>query len=422
MKDFAGSSITYFGLARERMENKYPRLVSVLLILTLVSMTGLAIFLISDLVSFASNPEHKGVLVGLDLKGPESGIASVAEGKEKSRNLVVLESEKQNNGNGTLIAGNYSPGMENSSSQINASLPSIQAAKGVATASKSSNSSSRNSVDEKSGNSPAKKHHSSSSTSSSSYSPSSSLLSSSSPAMSANNSTDMNNKSQEGTSSEIKAANVLAINETAESMPQTSQSMNSSQGNESEIESATVSSMNIPPVDAANSALTDSSNLSNEPNPTEIPASLPSDDISEFANPSKDTPVREPVAIIHFKTNVPPSQKSDQGLTGSGNSELSSNSGTNTDSEANADSQANAKSATADSRAAPQQDSIDAQDNSNSQAIGTESASSQESKGAVSSQDKKATDAQAEQTAKRNQMAESMRKKAEQMRAKASMN
>ena len=66
MKDFAGSSITYYGLAREIVMNKYPRLISVLMILALICMTGLAIFLISDLVSFASNPDHKGVFADLD--------------------------------------------------------------------------------------------------------------------------------------------------------------------------------------------------------------------------------------------------------------------------------------------------------------------------------------------------------------------
>ena len=136
MKDFAVSSITYYDLAREKVMNKYPRLISILMILTLICMTGLAIFLISDLVSFASNPDHKGVLVGLDFKGLENGIVSTTNGTQKS-----------------------SLALENLSRQtiINASSPSSKAANEVIAASKSSSSSS-----------PVKKHHSSSSSSSSS--------------------------------------------------------------------------------------------------------------------------------------------------------------------------------------------------------------------------------------------------------------
>ena len=78
--------MTYYGLAREKLVNKYPRLLSVLVILALICMTGLALFIISDLVSFASNPDHKGVSVGLDLKGPEKGIVPMTNGNEDSGN------------------------------------------------------------------------------------------------------------------------------------------------------------------------------------------------------------------------------------------------------------------------------------------------------------------------------------------------
>ena len=99
MKDFAGSSITYYGLAREKLMNKYPRLISVLIILALICTTGLAIFLISDLVSFASNPDYKGASVGLDLKGPENGILSTANDKEKSGNIGTNSSLKHEQSN-----------------------------------------------------------------------------------------------------------------------------------------------------------------------------------------------------------------------------------------------------------------------------------------------------------------------------------
>jgi hypothetical protein len=156
MKDFAGSSITYYGLARERLMNKYPRLISVLVILALICMTGLALFIISDLVSFASNSDRNGVLVGLDLKGPENGITSMTNGKEKSGN----------------ISANSSSSLENLSRQtkMNTSLSSSQTAKGGVSASKSS---------------PVIRHHSSSSSSSTS------------PAKSAKKSNDENNLTNE---------------------------------------------------------------------------------------------------------------------------------------------------------------------------------------------------------------------------------
>ena len=137
MKDFAGSSITYYGLAREKLMSKYPRLISVLVILALICMTGLAMFLISDLVSFASNPDHKGVLVGLDLKGPENGIVPMTDGKEKSGNISANSSQSLENLSRQTKEQNFA-----NLSQMNASLPSSQAAKGVVAASKSSSSSS----------------------------------------------------------------------------------------------------------------------------------------------------------------------------------------------------------------------------------------------------------------------------------------
>jgi hypothetical protein len=146
MKDFAGSSITYYGLARNKLMNKYPRLAGVLVVLALICMTGLAIFLISDLISFATDPDHNEVLVGLDLKGPENDIVSMTGDKEMSGN----------------IGANSSPSLEDVSlqtkeqnfvkpSQTNASPPSSQTAKEVVAASKSSSSSYI-----------VKKHHSSS--------------------------------------------------------------------------------------------------------------------------------------------------------------------------------------------------------------------------------------------------------------------
>lgn len=241
MKDFAGSSITYYGLAREKLMNKYPRLISVLIILALICTTGLAIFLISDLISFASNPDYKGASVSLDLKGPESSIPSTANDKENSGNIGM------NSSLNTSLQ-----------TKMNASLPSNQTAKGVVAAGKSSSSSSQSSVNKKSGNSSVIRHHSSSSSSSSK----------SSSANSAKKSGDMSNQTNE----------TILLNAT--------------------------SSANLSQTDVTNSTIT-SSNLSQiyEVAPVAVPVSLPST-VGSLTIPAKNNPAREPASIIKFKTDV----------------------------------------------------------------------------------------------------------------------
>ncbi|MFA6372512.1 MAG: hypothetical protein WCW68_07800 [Methanothrix sp.] len=261
MKDFAGSSITYYGLAREKLMNKYPKLISVLVILALICMTGLAIFLISDLVSFASNQDHKDALVGLDLKGPENGIVPMTDGKEKSGNISTNSSRSLENVSRQTKEQNVA-----NLSKKNASLPSGQE---VVAASKSSSSSSRNSVD-KSGNSPVIKHHSSSSSSSSSS------------AKSAKKSSDKNN----------------LINETIASPTPTNQSMNKSQEKESGFVNATSSNLSN---EGQSSVLSDQERANSQ-----VAAGA-------IFNPAKDTLAREPVSIIKFKTKATISPKSDQG-------------------------------------------------------------------------------------------------------------
>jgi hypothetical protein len=277
------------------------------MILALICMTGLAIFLISDLVSFASNSDHRGVLVGLDLKDSENGIVPMKDGKEKSGN----------------IGANSSLALENLSSQTKE-----QASSNLSQIKSSSSSYS------------VKEHHSSSSSSSS--------------AKSAKKSNDKNNL--------------------------TNQSINNSQG-------------------AAKSQITNSSSLSDEGQssvlfdqervnsqgsndskvePTAIPASLPSVAIAGITNP---------VSIIQFK--------SEQSL--------------------NSDSQVNIL----DTRAPPDsgvQESSPVVDNNNAQS------SSQKSKVTASSRAQKVQEARAKQIANRNQVADNMKKKTAQSRAKAARN
>lgn len=342
MKDFAGSSITYYGLARERVLNKYPRLISALMILALICMTGLAIFLISDLVSFASNPDHEGVFVGLNIKDPENGITS--------NSTPALENLSRQT-NETNFANQ---------SQVNSSLSSSQATKGVIVASKSSSSKSSSSSDS------VKNHHSSSSSSSSSTS--------SSSAKSAKKSNSSKNDT---------FTNALAINETAKSLTPTNQSMNNSQGKESENANAILTkdaSARTPTVTIQ--FKTDiSSRAKSEQNPNSETSlmeqsSILSDQESANSKPANDVSARVPTATIQFKTDTSSRAKSEQDL----------------------------------------------EKNPNSQAIGEQNSPSQKSKETISSQTQKAQNARAKQIANKNQVVENMKKKAAKSRAKTASN
>jgi hypothetical protein len=256
MKDFAGSSITYYGLAREKLISKYPKLISVLIILALICATCLAIFLIYDLVSFASNPDYKGL---------ERGVPSLVNDKEKSGKIGPNSSLNTSRQTKEQSPVNLSI--------MNASLLSNQTAKGAVATGKSSSSSSQSSVDKKSGNSPVTRHHSSSSSSSSSKS---------SSANSAKKSSDMNNLTNE------TAAMPIPANETAALPMLTNQSLNNSQGQES--------------------LFSNDSSIAT----TEALASLPSATAGSFPNLAENTPAREPESIIEFKTETKISPKSEQ--------------------------------------------------------------------------------------------------------------
>jgi hypothetical protein len=390
MKDFAGSSITYYGLAREKLKNKYPRLISVLIILALICTTGLAIFLISDLVSFASNPEYNGA--GIDFKCPENGIPSTANDKEKSGNIGMNSSLNTSSQNKEQSPLNLS--------KMNASLPSNQATKGVIATGKSSSSSSQSSVDKKSGNSPVTRHHSSSSSKSSS-------------ANSAKKSSDMNNLTNETATMPIPA------NETATAPMLTDQSMNNSQEQESPFSNAS-SSVNLTPIDATNSAITISSNLSREVQgsiqsdeesadsqgseiaTTEVLTSLPSAAIGSFPNLAENTPAREPVSIIEFKTETKISPKSEQ--------ETSQDNGASTDGASVSDNANKAKSPKVATK------------NIKLKSAKTKSASSKKSKLALSSQAAKVKEARDKMKANRDRIEQNMKKKAAQLKSKAVSN
>ncbi len=406
MKDFAGSSITYYGLAREKLINKYPRLISVLIILALICTTGLAIFLISDLVSFASNPDYKGA--GLDLNGPENGIPSTASDNENSGNISTNSSLNTSSQTKEQSPANLS--------KMNVSLSSGQIAKGVVATGKSSSSSSLSSVNEKSGNSPVTRHHSSSSSTSSS-------------ASSAKKSSDMNNLTNE-TATVPMPTNETAIvpmptnetamvpmptNETAIVPMPTNQSLNNSQEQESLFSNAN-STVSLPQIDAANGTIT-SSDLSSqgqssvpsdeesansqgaEVASTEVLTSLPSAAIGSLTNLAENTPAREPVSIIEFKTEPTISPKSEQ--------VTSQDNGASTDGASVSDNANKAKSSKVSKK------------NIKLKTAKTKSASLKNSKLTASSQAAKVKEARDKMKANKDRIEQNMKKKAAQLRSKA---
>lgn len=359
MKDFAGSSITYYGLAREKLINNYPRLIRGLIIMALICTTGLAIYLISDLVSFASNPDYKGASVGLDLKGPENGILSTANIKEKSGNIIANSSLNTSNQTKEQSSANLS--------KINASQPSSQTAKGVVATGKSSSGSSQSSVNQKSGNTPVTRHHSSSSSSSKSSS-----------ASSAKKSGEMNNLTNE-----TKTITIL-----------TNQSINNTQD---PVLSIANSSLSLPPIDAANSEESENSQRS-EVTPIAVPTSLPSTTIGSFSNPAGNIPAREPVSIIEFKTEPTQSPKSEP--------EISPDEGASSDGASVSENTNKAKRPKVPTR------------NIKLKTTKTNSDSSTKSKLTTSSQAAKVKEARDKIKANKDRIEQNMKKKAAQLRSK----
>ena len=113
MKDKARSRTTYYSLAREKLMENHPKIFSFLLILALISVTGLAAFLISDILSFGSDSAHKGALVGIDLQDRGKSILAILNGNDERTNLMAANNSE--NAKGTLT------GTENLSAQVESS-------------------------------------------------------------------------------------------------------------------------------------------------------------------------------------------------------------------------------------------------------------------------------------------------------------
>jgi hypothetical protein len=91
MKDFAESRTTYYSLAREKLKGKHPRILSVLILLLLISMAGFAAFLLSDILSFGLNSDHRTFLAGLEHQDSIDNILSIINWNEKSIKPAAVE-------------------------------------------------------------------------------------------------------------------------------------------------------------------------------------------------------------------------------------------------------------------------------------------------------------------------------------------
>lgn len=66
-----GSKTTYYSLAKDRLKGKHPRTYNLILIFTLLSLTGTAAFLISDLLSFSIDCDNSGVQSSKGILSPD---------------------------------------------------------------------------------------------------------------------------------------------------------------------------------------------------------------------------------------------------------------------------------------------------------------------------------------------------------------
>ncbi|HEX7445189.1 MAG TPA: hypothetical protein VF300_02250 [Methanothrix sp.] len=111
MKDFAGSRTTYYSLAREKLRGKHPRILSALIVLVLISMAGFSAFLLSDIVSFGLNSDHRTFLAGLEHQDSIDKIMSIINWNEKSIKSAAMGNPAAQKGRfNNPLEANSSPG------------------------------------------------------------------------------------------------------------------------------------------------------------------------------------------------------------------------------------------------------------------------------------------------------------------------
>ena len=110
MAGFVASNITKYDLLRERLLARYPYTINLILVLVLISLAGLALYLLSDLASFALDPDHETLLESFG-----------GNGGEKDATVQDDQAER-----GDLAGGNLSQAMGNlSRSAIDSNLSNV---------------------------------------------------------------------------------------------------------------------------------------------------------------------------------------------------------------------------------------------------------------------------------------------------------
>jgi len=173
MKDFMGSRTTYYSLANDRLKGKHPRIYNLILILTLMSLTGTAAFLISDIFSFGIDYDDMSIQGGKGiifpaLWGDKKASSGAADDGGQENALSALDANASPNKAMSSQSTSNSTGKdENGNASMELDSSKTSSATGAATGSIASAKKTRTSTS-------SKKSHSSSGSSSSSRSKSSS--------------------------------------------------------------------------------------------------------------------------------------------------------------------------------------------------------------------------------------------------------
>lgn len=111
-----GSKSTYYSLAKDKLIGKHPRLYKLILIFTLLSLTGTAAFLISDILSFGidydkanleAGDEKEPILSVLDANSsPSDVISSQPTANSTAKDEMSKGSREQNSSQNSSAVGN----------------------------------------------------------------------------------------------------------------------------------------------------------------------------------------------------------------------------------------------------------------------------------------------------------------------------
>jgi hypothetical protein len=82
MRDAGKARRSIYSSVSEDLIQKHPKMFNIFLALVLISLIAMGAFLLSDILSFKSNPTHKGLFSGLDLKVHQGNIKTVETWQE----------------------------------------------------------------------------------------------------------------------------------------------------------------------------------------------------------------------------------------------------------------------------------------------------------------------------------------------------